>query len=89
MEIRRLPSSVPARNDPAKAEASDDKAVVRPVVDRLKAYGWTLYFSGDNSEAGQIDENCRSSPAKRLQTTRAVRSRYRTGRSARQVSEIW
>lgn len=37
--------------------SSDDEAVVRPVVDRLKAYGWSLYFSGDNAEAGQIDEN--------------------------------
>lgn len=37
--------------------SNNDAAVVKPVVARLKAYGWSLYFSGDNAEAGDIDEN--------------------------------
>lgn len=37
--------------------SQDDADVVRPVVNRLRAYGWKLYFSGDNAEAGRIDEN--------------------------------
>src|SRR5260370_20423472 len=37
--------------------SQDDATVVKPVVVRLKAYGWKLYFSGDNAEAGRIDEN--------------------------------
>jgi hypothetical protein len=37
--------------------SQDDGEVVKPVVARLRAYGWSLYFSGDNAEAGRIDEN--------------------------------
>jgi TIR domain-containing protein len=37
--------------------SQDDGDVVGPVVARLKGYCWKLYFSGDNVEAGRIDEN--------------------------------